>query len=120
MRTALIAYNVSVFQSAIMQALTIRGFKVHGAADQNALLALHAQLEPTLVVINQHLPPFGAREAIRAVRGFDRNRSKIIAITPDIEPSVIRGLHEVGADEVITGGYSLSALNTKLKLLGIQ
>ncbi|GEM_PF-4814937 len=117
MRTALVAYDANVFRGAILQALITQGFKAHGAADQNAMLALHAQLRPVLVVVGEHLSPFGAHEAIRAVRGFDSNASKIVAVTPETDLERARQLRAAGADEVVLGGYTWHALRQKLRVL---
>ena len=117
MRKALVAYDANIFRGAIQQALTTHGFEAYGVSDQNALLALHAQLHPALVVVSDLLKPFGAVEAIRAVRGFDNAKSMIIAITPEKDLECGKRLRAVGADEVIFGGYTLEALQRKLRTL---
>lgn len=117
MRIALVAYDARIFRGAIQQALTAHGFEAYGVSDQDALLALHAQRHPALVVIGEHLKPFGAIEAIRAVRGFDNVKSVIIAVTPERDFGCGQRLRAVGANEVILGGYTLEALQQKLRML---
>src|SRR3989344_5869660 len=117
MRKALVAYDANIFRGAIQQALITHGFEAYGVSDPNALLALHAQLQPMLVVISEHLKPFGAVEAIRAVRGFDSGKSVIIAVTPEKDLGLAQRLRAVGANEVILGGYTLDRLQQKLRTL---
>lgn len=119
MRPALVAHDANVIRGAIGRALGTHGFEIHNASDQNSMLALHAKVNPVLLVVGGNLLPFGIRAAILAVRGFDSGESKIIAVSPEVDTASAKELRDVGANEVILGGYSLDKLNAKLRVLGL-
>ncbi len=117
MARALVAHVSPLMCGAMLGALRNLYFETAAVTNSNALLARLGEQKPELLVIDSELPPFGAVQAIRSVRSFDNGDAKIIAVVQGIDFDLVSSLHNVGANEVITGGYSSEKLLTKLRVL---
>jgi DNA-binding response OmpR family regulator len=81
------------------------GFRVHRAADGAAALALAAEVDPDVVVLDLMLPGIGGLEVCRRLR-LEQPRVPVVMLTAlGEEADRILGL-EVGADDYVTKPFS--------------
>lgn len=96
---------------AIREYFTLRGHRVHGAADSETAAQLLAAQSFSWVVTDLHLTPARSGEGLAVVR-LARNvgADRIVLLTAHGAPEVVRAAEESGADGVIAKPVRLADL----------
>jgi two-component system chemotaxis response regulator CheY len=73
-----------------------------------------------LALVDVNMPVMGGLECVKTMRGFPEMKSmKIMMVTTEADHALIDAALEAGADEYLMKPFDVSALISKLQMIGI-
>jgi len=109
MATILVVDDEPTIRDLLAQFFTLRGYRVRVAQDGPAALALVAQEQPQMVILDMYMPGMNGLEVLRALRA-KQYTGGVIALTASQDEKLLQEVLDLGAVDVLTKPVDLERL----------
>jgi two-component system, chemotaxis family, chemotaxis protein CheY len=119
MKTCLIVDDSKVIRKVARHILEVLEFEVSEAADGDEALAICADTNPDVILLDWNMPVMSGIDFLRAYRAsLTQNGAKVIFCTTENGIGHIQAAINAGADEYVMKPFDRETLENKLQIVG--